>query len=493
MYDLIILGSRYVFIFYIIFFILQSVRVFLGEEAENKERLNSSYYSQRLITILMHLTAFAILAYNNGEFSFKAEGVILCGAGLIFICVASWIWERVYKYSNKLLWNTVIFFVDISIIMLYRLNPSLAMRQVSWIGIGFLATLAIPIFLKIIKRPEKLRFLYIVLMCILILLPFFAGSEEYGSLNWITIGSKSFQPSEIVKFLFVFYLASKFKERVGLKDMLESAIVAAGIVGSMVYQKDLGGALIFFAVYFIVLYCATGRIFWILSGGVLLLGAGAAAFKLFYHVKVRIQTWINPWKDPSGGGYQVLQSLFAIASWGFLGSGLGRGMPGKIPVVERDFIFSAICEEFGAFFGICIIVLFATLFIMGIRIALKGDKHFNILLALGFTVLIGFQFFLIVGGVIKLIPLTGVTMPFISYGGTSVIVSLVIVGILQWVNGSAEKEVAEKELEIPEEMPLAIEFSGNERYPFDEYGNEIDIMLGRQREAGEFDETEKTH
>ena len=275
--------------------------------------------------------------------------------------------------------------------------------------------------------------------------------------------------------------------------MLESAIVAAGIVGSMVYQKDLGGALIFFVVYFIVLYCATGRIFWILSGGVLLLGAGAASFKLFYHVKVRIQTWINPWKDPSGGGYQVLQSLFAIASWGFLGSGLGRGMPGKIPVVERDFIFSAICEEFGAFFGICIIVLFATLFIMGIRIALKGDKHFNILLALGFTVLIGFQFFLIVGGVIKLIPLTGVTMPFISYGGTSVIVSLVIVGILQWVNGSAEKEVAEKELEIPEEMPLAIEFSGNERYPFDEYGNEIDIMLGRQREAGEFDETEKTH
>lgn len=490
MYDLVILLSRYLFVFYIIFFIMQSVRIFLGERSMARVNPYLCYSYQKVTIVFMHLTAFIILSYNNGRYSFKAEGLILCGAGLLFICIASWIWEKVYRRSNRLLWNTVIFFLDISIIMLYRLNPQIALRQAAWIGLGFLLSLAVPIFMTLIKRPEKLRILYVILMYILILLPFFMGNEEYGSLNWIKIGSKSFQPSEIVKFLFVFYLASRFKERVGLKDILESGIVALGVVGTMVYQRDLGGALIFFAVYIVVLYCASGKIFWFAGGLGLLIGAGAAAFKFFAHVRVRMLAWNNPWADPSGGGYQVLQSLFAIATWGFLGSGLGRGAPEKIPVVERDFIFSAICEEMGSFFGICIIILFATFFYIGIKTALRGRRHFNVILALGFTVLIGFQFFLITGGVIKLIPLTGVTMPFISYGGTSVIVSLMITGILQWLNGTAEKE----ELEEKEEAErIENEILDNHRFAFDIYGNEIDIMLNTKREEREFNDNKKTH
>lgn len=487
MYDLVILLSRYLFIFYIIFFVMQSVRIFLGESGMARVKPYLCYAYQKVTMVFMHLTAFIILAYNNGEYSFKAEGLVLCGAGLLFICIASWIWEKVYRYSNKLLWNTIIFFMDISIIMLYRLNPQIALRQAEWIGIGFILSLIIPLLMKLIKKPEKLRILYVVLMYILILLPFFAGREEYGSLNWISIGSVSFQPSEVVKFLFVFYLASKFKERFSIADVLGTGLVTLGIVGSMVYQKDLGGALIFFVVYVIMLYCATGRFFWLAGGFGLLIGAAFAAFKLFYHVKVRMQTWLDPWQDPSGGGYQVLQSVFAIASWGFLGRGLGRGIPQKIPVVERDFIFSAICEEFGSFFGICIIVLFITFFYMGIKIALRGRKSFNVGLALGFTVLISFQFFLIIGGVIKFIPLTGVTMPFISYGGTSVVVSILIAGILQWLNGDAEKEELEEAARLEEEERLLEEYENLS----EEERNELDIIMSRR--AGDSDEIEEIY
>ena len=291
----------------------------------------------------------------------------------------------------------------------------------------------------------------------------------------------------MVKFLYVFYLASKLKEKMSMAGVVGTGLVTLGIVGSMVYQKDLGGALIFFVVYVIALYCASGRFFMLVGGFGLLIGAAFAAFKLFYHVRVRMQTWLDPWQDPAGGGYQVLQSVFAIASWGFLGRGLGRGIPQKIPVVERDFIFSAICEEFGSFFGICIIVLFITFFYIGIKTALRGRKDFNVNLALGFTVLISFQFFLIIGGVIKLIPLTGVTMPFISYGGTSVVVSLLIAGILQWLNGEAGKEELEEAARLQEEERLLEQYddlSEDEKH-------EIDVMLSRR--AGDSDEIEEIY
>ena len=477
MYDLVILLSRYLFIFYIVFFAMQSVRIFLGESGMARVKPYLCYSYQRVTTVFMHLTAFIILSYNNGRYSFKLEGLILCGVGLLFICAAPWIWEKVYQYSNRLMWNTIVFFMDVSIIMLYRLNPQIALRQACWIGIGFLLSLVIPAFMRIIRNPEKLRVLYVILIFGLIFLPFFAGNEEYGSLNWIKIGSVSFQPSEVVKFLFVFYLASRFKEKINIIDVIASGIVMLGIAGSMVYQNDLGGALIFFVVYVVSLYCASGHVFWLAGGFVFLLGAVSIAFKLFHHVKLRVNTWHNPWTDPSGGGYQIIQSLFAIASWGFLGRGLGRGVPGKIPVVERDMIFSAICEEFGSFFGICMIALFATFFYMGIKISLKGRKHFNVMLALGFTVLLSFQFFLIIGGVTKLIPLTGVTMPFVSYGGTSVIVCLLITGILQWLHGQFRMEEIEEE---DSENELNSE-------------ENIDDKLNPEYKAGDLDEIEEIH
>ena len=171
------------------------------------------------------------------------------------------------------------------------------------------------------------------------------------------------------------------------------------------------------------------------------LGFGAAsaasvvAYKLFSHVRVRVAAWKNPWADIDAGGYQIVQSLFAIGTGGLLGSGLTRGMPLSIPVVSKDFIFSAICEEFGAIFGIGVLAVFVVLFIRGMMIAFVCQRRYYSLICAGFTAMMAFQTFLIVGGVIKLIPLTGVTLPFVSYGGTSITVSILMVSFIQWVHG----------------------------------------------------------
>ena len=157
-------------------------------------------------------------------------------------------------------------------------------------------------------------------------------------------------------------------------------------------------------------------------------------YKLFSHVRVRVEIWLNPWSDISNKGYQIAQSLFAIGTYGVMGSGFNMGMPNTIPVVEKDLIFSAICEEFGIFFGIGLILIFIMIFYRSVKVSLNSQNKFLCLLSSGMTSLLCFQTFLIIGGATKLIPLTGVTLPFISYGGSSIIINFVIIGILQWVS-----------------------------------------------------------
>ena len=261
------------------------------------------------------------------------------------------------------------------------------------------------------------------------------GSKEYGSRNWIHMGKLSFQPSEIVKFLYIFYLASVFRKKVNLKEFIITAFLSALLVILLVFQKDLGSALIFFMTYMVMLYISTSNELLFFSGiGALSVGS-VIAYRLFSHVRVRVAAWKDPWADIDSGGYQICQSLFAIGTGGIFGSGLTRGMPLSIPVVSKDFIFAAICEEFGTIYAICLIGVFMLLFIRGMMIAFQCRRRYYSIIAAGFTAMMAFQTFLIIGGVIKLIPLTGVTLPFVSYGGTSILVSILAVSFIQWVNG----------------------------------------------------------
>ena len=440
MFQLIIMLSRYLFILYIAIFLFQGFGYVMQERGKQWIGSPSRALSiQRIVTVFMHITAFLILAYEPGSFLFKKETLILGAAGLAFLLLANVAASRVYKDGCPLIWNGVLFLFDVGLIMLERLNHNLAVRQLIWMSGGFVVMLFIPMILRFIPKFEIFEKLYIIVSFILIVSTLILGETEFGSTNWIYIGGLSFQPSEVVKFLFIFYLASVFRKRVEWKELIVTAVLSGALVLLLVFQRDLGSALIFFMTYIVMLYIATSNEF-LFFGGI----GGAAiaatlAYRIFSHVRVRVAAWQNPWRDIDGGGYQIVQSLFAITTWGLLGSGLTKGMPENIPVVERDFIFAAICEELGTLFGIGLICVFIMLFFRGIKIALLCKRRYYSLIAAGIITMLALQSFLILGGVIKLIPLTGVTLPFVSYGGSSVIVSLMMIGLLQWVHAYYEE------------------------------------------------------
>lgn len=434
MFDLFIKFSSYLFIIYIVVFLYSGFVYTLDTVGLTKNNHRYAIFAGRAIIALMHITAFLILSYKRETISYDTDMLLLGILSLGFILAVNYLVNKIYKGGCPLIWNCVFFLLDVGFVMLQRLNPNLAFKQLIWIMIGFFVVMLIPIALKIIPSFERLEKLYIILSFALILSTLVLGRKEYGSTNWIHIGSFGFQPSEIVKFLFVFYLASVFRKRVELKELMVTGILSAGICILLVFQKDLGSALIFFLTYMTMLYIATSNELLFLGGFGAFSVASVFAYNLFGHVRVRVSAWKNPWADIDSGGYQIVQSLLAIGTGGLFGSGLTKGLPLSIPVVSKDFIFAAICEEFGAIFGICLIGIFLLLLARGMIISLKNERRFYSLIAAGFTSMMAYQAFLIVGGVIKLIPLTGVTLPFVSYGGSSVVVSIITIGIIQWLS-----------------------------------------------------------
>ena len=433
MFDLIIMLSRFLFLFYIVFFLWQGV-VYVAYEQGGY--LGSPFHAvsiQRRMIALMHITAFLILAYQPNTFRFNLQALGVGAAGLIFLLLVNLGVERFFYEADPLIWTGMLFLLDVSLIMLQRLNPALAVRQLIWMAIGIIMMLFIPFVLWLIPRFEIFEWIYIALSYGLILCTLVFGTAKYGSVNWLEIGPITFQPSEIVKFLFIFYLASVLRKKIGMRELITTGVLSAGIVLLLVMQKDLGGALIFFMTYMVMLYIASSNELLFFAGMGAASLAAMLAYRLFSHVRVRVSVWKDPWADISGGGYQIVNSLFAITTWGLFGIGLTRGMPRSIPVVESDFIFAAICEEFGALFGMGMICIYIMIFFRGIMIALNCQRRYYSLLAAGIISMFAFQSFLILGGVLKLIPLTGVTLPFVSYGGSSVVVSILLLGLLQWI------------------------------------------------------------
>ncbi|MDD5944622.1 MAG: FtsW/RodA/SpoVE family cell cycle protein [Clostridia bacterium] len=448
MYDFLILISRYFFVAYIAIFIFAGLIYVVDERKNRRDRLVYVISLQKTMLILMHITAYAILAWKRDGGGIDVTVLIYGAAALAYIFISSFLLRSVYKHGCPLIWNCMYFLMDAGLIMLQRLNPTLAGKQLVWMTVSAAVIMTLPLILKILPKLEKFEIVYFIASVVLILLPFVFGNEEYGSLNWISIKGIGFQPSEIVKFSFLLYVACVFRKPLDMKKLCIVTGFAVFIVLCLVLQKDLGGALIFSVTYILLLYITTSNALLLLAGFGGMALASLLAYKLFGHVRVRVATWLDPWRDAGDTGYQITQSLFAITTWGFLGSGLTRGMPGKIPVVERDFIFSAICEEMGTLFAMGIVCIYILLFLRGMIIAVRAKKRFYSILSAGIVIMFSFQTFLIIGGVIKLIPLTGVTLPFVSYGGSSILVSVALMGLLQWANGTpAEKRGGDNDSE----------------------------------------------
>lgn len=380
-----------------------------------------------LVTMLM----FFILSISKGEFDYKALAV---GAfSCILMIVAYAVIKKFYPKGDKFLLIIPAFLTQFGLVMLYRLKPDIAIKQLVWTVLGIIAYICIVMFMPDVKKFEKYDRWFIIIALILLILPLAIGSKKYGAINWVSLGPISFQPSEIAKLFMIMYLANIYKIKDN-KDILKFAIPVFVGLGILVLEKDLGGVLIFFGMFITMLYIGTSNLKYI--GGALAFFAvgGTASYFMFNHVRQRVNIWIDPWPDKFGPGGQIVQSMFAIGTGGLFGTGLGLGNPNLIPVAESDFIFAAICEEMGMIGALAIILLYLILVYRGLRVALYAKDGYARLIAVGITSMIAFQVFVIIGGVTKMIPLTGITLPLISYGGTSMLITLAALGVLQKIS-----------------------------------------------------------
>ncbi len=283
------------------------------------------------------------------------------------------------------------------------------------------------------------------------------GREINGARIWVSAGPVNFQPGEFAKLalaaFFAAYLADKRELlrhatwRLGPLHLPEAKhlgpiLMAWGIsLLVMVRQKDLGTSLLFFALFVILLWVATARVSYLLVSVVLFAAGATLAWRQFSHVQARVDTWLHPGSDPKDSGFQILEASYSLADGGLTGTGLGRGVPDRIPEVETDFIFAAIGEELGLIGATAMLCAYLLMIGAGLRIAARATRPFEALFATGLTVLIGIQAFIIIGGVIRLVPLTGITLPFVSYGGSSLLSNYVLMALLMRMSDEAERPV----------------------------------------------------
>lgn len=378
---------------------------------------------------LIHFILFAIIYLYSENINI----IIFYIAQVVFFVLLNVITKKLYRNYHKALLNLMSFMLMIGFAIITRISYNKGIRQFIICIFAALITLAIP---KIMEKSKKIRnysYLFGIFGIGALALVYVIGNVTSGAKLSIDLKVITIQPSEFVKISFVLFLSGILYRYKGLKGVIISGIFAAIHVLILVISKDLGTALILCVVYLFIVYMATGKTRYLVGGLIVGSGASMLAYKLFYHVKVRVEAWIDPWPIIDSKGYQITQSLFAIGTGGLFGSGLFMGLPESIPVVEQDFIISAICEELGSFFSICIILMSMCIFIISIRIALNCKDEFYKLTTAALACTYGFQIFLTVGGAIKLIPSTGVTYPLLSYGGSSLLSTIATFTILQGV------------------------------------------------------------
>lgn len=376
---------------------------------------------------LIHFLAYAVIYLKTEDLRM----VVFYAAQVLFFLVYILFYRVLYRNVSRILVNNVCMLLCVGFIILARLSLDKAIRQFAIVVISAVITWLVPVIVDRVWQLSKLAWLYAVLGLALLTVVCLVGNTSFGAQLSISIAGVAIQPSEFVKISFVFFVAAMFYQSVELKQVMRTTIVAGLHVLVLVLSKDLGSALIFFVAYLFMLFAATSN--WLYLGAGTLGGCGAAvlAYKLFSHVQVRVAAWQNPWADIDNKGYQIAQSLFAIGTGGWFGMGLYQGMPKKIPVVEKDFVFAAISEELGAVFAMCVLLVCLGCFLQFMMIACQMRALFFKLIAFGLGVMYITQVFLTVGGVTKFIPSTGVTLPLISYGGSSILSTFMMFGVIQ--------------------------------------------------------------
>ncbi len=441
MENLIVELSKYLMILLFACYTFICFYVLNGKKSERRRK--RILKKQTKLIFLIHLNAFAVIfavqKTENVLITYVMQAALLC-------CILV-IYKYIYKRASGLVVNNMCMLLAVGLVILYRLNPDKALRQYEIAVAAVVITLIVPFFIHKLHFLDRLTWLYAAAGIALLGAVAVLGSVSYGAKLSFQVAGIAIQPSEFVKILFVFFTASMLAKSTEFVQVVTATAVAAVHVLILVVSKDLGAALIFFITYLVMLYVATRRPLYLVSGLLCGSAASVAAYKLFRHVRVRVSAWKDPLAVINNEGYQVCQSLFAIGTGGWFGMGLYRGMPNKIPIVEEDFIFAAVSEELGGIFAVCLIMVCASCYLMFLNIAMQMHDPFYKLIALGLGTVYGFQVVLTVGGVTKFIPSTGVTLPLVSYGGSSLLSTFILFAIIQGLYILREEDFITKDLE----------------------------------------------
>jgi cell division protein FtsW (lipid II flippase) len=356
--------------------------------------------------------------------------------------------RRLAPAADSLLLPLAALLNGIGYVFIARLDEDLAALQATWTAVGIAAYLVTLLVVRDVRWLQRYRYTFGLLGVVFLVMPLLPGIGRNinGARIWVSVGPVSFQPGEFAKIALAIFFAGYLAER---RELLGVATFRLGPFNTpdpkhfgpvllawafslvvMIFERDLGSALLFFLLFVVMLWVATGRASYLFAGVVLFSAGAVASWAAFSHVQERVSVWINPWADPQGTGYQIIQGAYALAWGGTSGVGPGLGIAGRIPYDETDFIFAVIGEELGLVGATAVLCAFLLLAGSGLRIARQSADPFGALLAVGLTTLIAFQAFIIIGGVTRLLPLTGVTLPFVSYGGSSLVANYVLLALL---------------------------------------------------------------
>jgi cell division protein FtsW (lipid II flippase) len=427
-------------------------------------RLVAKRRSTELALIFM---AAAITAVAYTLASLGANAVIPARLGpflalvLLLIGVAHIAVRILARGADGTLLPLVVLLHGIGYVMISRLDDKFARQQSMW---SLVSIAAFVLTLFVVQRPSDLarfKWTFFLIGAGLLVLPMIPGFGRNinGARIWVDLGPLGFQPGEFAKLALAIFLAGYLSERreliaastwkIGPVRLPEMQYIAPVLVAwifavvVMVGERDLGSSLMFFTLFVVMMWVATERVSYLVMG-VLMFGIAAyASWRLFDHVQTRVDIWLDPWKDQYGKGWQIVQSLYGIGDGGVAGRGLGRGTPNTIPYAESDFIFAAIGEELGLIGATTVLMAFLLLVGGGLRIALRTDRTFEKLLATGLTTIVGVQAFIIMGGVVKVVPLTGITLPFVSYGGSSLLANYILLALLLRLSDTGARRLGE--------------------------------------------------
>ena len=437
MTDIILVCIKYAIIVLMAFYTYVSFRAIKTIKKEKdiiKEKKNCFF--QSFLFFIMHCLMYVVIYLHT----YEDKIIIFYGAQLIYFILVIQISKLYCKHHHRQLLNVMSMMLMIGFVILTRLSFDKAIRQFVFCVISTIMASSIAFIMRKTKQYRDFYYLYAILGIGVLCAVYAIGKVTYGAKLSIDLGFISIQPSEFVKITYVMFISAFLYKAQTWKNIVLSALLAGIHIVVLVLSSDLGTALIFSIVYIFMLYMATGKSVFLLGG--LSIGSAAAfvGYKLFYHVQVRVVAWLNPWPYIDDKGYQITQSLFAIGTGGLFGLGLGEGIPNSIPVVDQDFIFSAISEELGSIFAVFLIMLSFNVFMIFIKTSISCTDDYYRLLCAGLAVTYGFQMFLTVGGAIKMIPSTGVTYPLISYGGSSLMSTIFMFFIIQGVKINENKQ-----------------------------------------------------